>query len=59
MKNRRIFAAILGQSLLIATFAGCSAENGTTTTKPSGTTAETTTESTTETTTPISPSSNQ
>jgi hypothetical protein len=50
MKNRRIFAALLGLSLLIAAFAGCSAGNGSTTesTAPtSGTTATTTTEATT------------
>ena len=42
MKNRRILASILGLSLLVAAFGGCSAGNGTTI----GTTTETTAETT-------------
>lgn len=55
MKNRRIFAAVLGMSLLVAVFAGCSAGNGSTT-ESSVPTSGTTTTASSETTTSAAPS---
>ena len=54
MKNRRIFAAVLGMSLLVAVFVGCSAGNGSTT-ESSVPTSGTTTTASSETTTSAAP----